>query len=179
MDRIESIIKEIKSLPIHEHAFMRFEDVVFSDEARSLCEKNVCGKFGKYWTCPPAVGSTEACKKKCSEYKHAFIFTTVNKLKNQYDMDGWRSAIKKHEKVTDRVVTVFRGFDKDLLALSTQGCLLCNTCTYPDAPCKHPDHMFPATEAYGILVVEQAKKSNIKYNNGENTVTYFSMIFFN
>jgi hypothetical protein len=39
--------------------------------------------------------------------------------------------------------------------------------------------MYPATEGYGILVMQQAKVCNIKYNNGVDTITYFSMVFFN
>jgi len=144
-----------------------------------LCEQNACGLFGTSWACPPAVGRVADCKIRCQEYAYAFMFTTVNNLNGQYDMKGWMDARKKHEKVTDTVVSVFRGYDKDLLALSTEGCTLCKKCTYPTAPCKHPDRMYPATEGYGVLVMEQARKYKVKYNNGANTVTYFSLIFFN
>lgn len=173
------LFQDIESLPIHEHAFMRSVDVIFSDEVRSLCEKNGCGLFSTSWACPPAVGSVADCQKRCLEYTYAFMFTTVNDLKGQYDMEGWNHARKKHEKVTDAVVSVFRRYDKSLLALSTEGCALCKKCTYPNATCKYPDRMYPATEGYGILVLEQARKNNVKYNNGANTVTYFSMLFFN
>lgn len=179
MSRNAKLLKDIESLPIQEHALMRSGDVIFSEEVRLLCENNGCGLFCTSWACPPAMGSMADCKKRCLEYKYAFMFTTVKDLKGQYDMEGWRHARKKHEKVTDTVVNVFRKYDKDLLALSTEGCALCKECTYPNAPCKHPDCMYPATEGFGILVLEQARKYNVPYNNGKNTVTYFSMIFFN
>ncbi len=173
------ITHDIENLPIHEYAFIPSNKVIFSDEVRSLCENNSCGHFGTSWACPPAVGTVAACKKKCIEYEHAFMFTTVNGLKYQHDMEGWIQARKKHEKVTEAVVRVFRRFDEKVLALSTEGCLLCKNCTYPNAPCKDPSRMYPATEGYGILVIEQARKSKMQYNNGTNTVTYFSMLFFN
>ena len=176
---MQSFFKDIHILPIHEHVILQSEDVVFSDEVRFLCEKNGCGLFGTSWACPPAIGSVADCKKRCLEYKYAFMFTTVNDLKGQYDMEGWRHARKKHEQVTDSVVSVFRRYGEDFLALSTEGCAICKKCTFPNVPCKHPDRMYPATEGYGILVLEQARKNNMRYNNGKNTVTYFSMIFFN
>ena len=179
MDRNTKISFDFEGLPIHEYVFMRSEEVVFSDEVRSLCEQNSCGLYGTSWACPPAVGSVEACKKRSLEYKYAFMFTTVNDLQSQYDMEGWTSTRKEHEKVTDAVVSVFLKYEKNLLVLSTEGCLLCKNCTYPDTPCKHPNRMHPPTEAYGIMVMQQAKNSNMKYYNGPNTVTYFSMIFFN
>jgi predicted metal-binding protein len=175
----QNLSQDIEGLPIHESVFMRSKEVIFSDQVRSLCEQNRCGLFGTSWACPPAVGSVTACKKRCLKYKQAFMFTTVNDLKSQYDMEGWTLARKKHEKVTDAIVNVFRSYDKNLLVLSTEGCLLCKNCTYPDTPCKHPDRMYPAIEGYGIMVIQQARKSNMQYHNGVNTVTYFSMIFFN
>ncbi|WP_459931558.1 DUF2284 domain-containing protein [Desulfosporosinus burensis] len=60
----------------------------------------------------------------------------------------------------------------------TEGCNLCEKCTYPEKPCRFPNRMFPATESFGIMVIQQAPLCNIKYNNGANAITYFSMIFF-
>lgn len=116
---------DIRCLPIHEYTFMKSENVVFADEVRALCEQNACGLFGTSWACPPAVGNISVCKNRCLEYTYAFMFTTVNNLSSQYDMKEWMDARRKHEKVTDTVVSVFRRYDKNLLALSTEGCTLC------------------------------------------------------
>lgn len=174
----KNIEDAIKHLPIHEYTFFKSEDVVFSDEVRSLCEKNSCGMYGTSWACPPAVGTVDECREQCGQYKNVFMFTTATKMKSGYDMQGWLSARKEHEKLTDQVAKVFREHYKDPLILSTEGCSVCTSCTYPTEPCRFPDRMYPATEAYGILVMKQAQICNIKYNNGINTVTYFSMIFF-
>lgn len=178
-DTILKIKHEITCISIHEYAFLKPDDVIFSDEVRDLCRKNTCGMYGTSWACPPAVGSIEECKAKCLLYKHAFIFTTVSKTKRKFDLEGWKRARIEHEKITDDVAKVFRYHAKESLVLSTEGCLLCKKCTFPDAPCRLPDRMYPATEGFGILVMKQAKECNIKYYNGPNTVTYFSMVFFN
>ena len=169
----------VRNLDIHEYAFLLSEEVIFSEEVRRLCEKNACGQYGTCWACPPAVGSLEACRNRCLECKNAFLFSTVNSLKNQYDMEGWEISRRKHEKVTDTVVGIFQKYDEAFLTLSTEGCLLCKKCTYPDSPCKLPSRMYPATEGFGIMVVQLAANCKIKYHNGANTVTYFSIIFFN
>lgn len=58
------------------------------------------------------------------------------------------------------------------------GCSLCgDACTYPDAPCRHPDRARRSMEACGMEVTTLAKDCGIHYMNGENTVTYFSILF--
>ena len=64
------------------------------------------------------------------------------------------------------------------LVLTSEGCRNCQTCTYPDAPCRFPDRMCPSVESYGIFVNEEAAEAGIHYINGANTVTYFGNVFF-
>lgn len=176
----KNIIEEkIKDLPIHEYTFFKSEDVFFSDEVRGFCVDNKCGMYGTSWACPPIVGSIEECRQQCLQYEDVLLFTTATEVKSSFDMKGWLTARKKHENLTDQIAKVFRAIEENSLILSTEGCTVCKTCTYPDAPCRFPERMYPATEGYGILVMQQAKQCKIKYNNGPNTVTYFSMIFFN
>ena len=62
--------------------------------------------------------------------------------------------------------------------LSTGGCHLCKTCTYPDAPCRFPDRMSPSISSYGIIAANLAESAGMPYINGENTVTYFGLLCF-
>lgn len=176
---IEKVIAQKKeSLKIHEYAFIKSEEVIFSQEVRGICEKNTCRMYGTSWACPPATGSIEDCKKQCLGYQYAFIFTTATQLKKKYDIAGWREAAITHEAVTENVGQIFRKEFSNPLILSTEGCTICPKCTYPEKPCRFPERMFPATESYCIMVMQLAPSVGIRYNNGLNTVTYFSMIFF-
>ncbi len=179
MSKISTIKEAIAHLPIHESAFMNTSDVIFSEEVRKLCEQNKCGLYGKSWACPPAIGNLADCQARCLAFKQAFIFSTATELEKRYDMEGWKNASRAHEKLTEQVVRSFKSQVSELLALSTEGCFLCETCTYPDAPCRQPERMYPATEGYGIMMIQQAKKCSINYYNGKDSVTFFSMIFFN
>jgi predicted metal-binding protein len=179
MKEIERIIlQEKENLKIHEYAFAEANQVGFSHEVRSLCERNACGMYGKSWACPPAVGSVEQCKIECSEFKNAFVFTSLAGLQNKHDVGEWRQARIVHEAITENVVRIFRSSCDKILALSTEGCTICKTCTYPNQPCRFPERMFPATEGFGIYVIQLANTCGIKYNNGPNTLTYFSVVFF-
>ena len=62
--------------------------------------------------------------------------------------------------------------------LSTESCAICEKCAYPDAPCRHPDRMFPCIESYGILVTELAEKNGITFMGGSGLVTWFSLILY-
>ena len=59
--------------------------------------------------------------------------------------------------------------------LSTESCAICEKCAYPDAPCRHPDRMFPCVESYGIVATALAERNGIEFYNG-NLVTWFSVL---
>jgi predicted metal-binding protein len=179
MRNIDEIIKNGKDrLGLHEYEFIKTDDIVFSDEVRKACEKNVCGLYGTSWACPPAVGTMEQCRKQCGAYENAIIFTTLTVLEDKYDFDKWREAGARHESVTDFAAEIIKAEFEKVLVLSTEGCSVCPKCTYPNSPCRFPERMHPAAEGYGILVTETAKKCGIQYNNGSDTITFFSLILF-
>ncbi len=62
--------------------------------------------------------------------------------------------------------------------LGAGGCDICEKCTYPNSPCRFPQKAKPSVEASGVDVVTLCKETGLKYINGVNTVTYFSIAFF-
>ena len=64
----------------------------------------------------------------------------------------------------------------ETLTLSTESCAICKKCAYPDAPCRHPDKMFPCVESYGILVTNMAEQCGIEFIEGGNVVVWFSLV---
>ena len=57
--RIEEVLS---GFPICEYAFLRPEELPFSEKVRYIC-RTECPRYGKSWACPPAVGTVEACRK--------------------------------------------------------------------------------------------------------------------
>lgn len=167
-----------RELGIRECKIATTELLVFAPETRRLCEQNVCGQLGKTWACPPAVGSYATCVKTCRAFRNMMVFSTVTDLRGRYNPRGWHEAKIRHERATAVIAAEFRRDRPDVLVLSTEGCEVCERCTYPDAPCAFPEQCFPSVEGYGILVMEVVKKLGMRYHYGPEQLAYFSFVLF-
>ena len=176
MDRA-AIEEKITQFPICEYAFIRPEEIPFSEKVRYICETE-CPRYGTSWSCPPAVGTVEECKARCLAFSGGFIFTTVSEGVDLENMDAMLAMRGDHEKITRQIKKIFREKCGDVEAFSTESCAICKTCSYPDAPCRHPEYMFPSVEGQGILVTELAEKYGLTFLNGSDVVTWFSLILY-
>lgn len=158
-----------------ETACISTRQIPFGDFVRAACEENACGKYGACWTCPPAVGSVESLQKRILSYDKAIVYTTVHTLEDSFDIEGMFEAGKQHKHFD---LSLCRHLGNEKMLLSSGACSLCSRCTYPDAPCRHPERALISVEACGIDVTALAKECGIRYYNGENTVTYFSMLLY-
>lgn len=168
---------KITQYPICEYAWLSVEDIPFLEQVRYIC-RTECPRYGTSWSCPPAVGTVEECKARCQQYKGAFLFTTMEEVIDISDMEETLRTRRAHETITRQVAALMREQSQDLLILSTESCDNCEICAYPDAPCRHPELMFPCIESYGILVTELAEKCGISFMSGGNIVIWFSIIFY-
>ena len=163
-----------------EYAVIPTAALNFSPELLRACESNVCGNYNKCWTCPPAIGPLEQQKEKITAFSSAFVFTTKFSLEDSFDYEGMMKAKDCHNKLT---AEMHEKFGKTNPAYGAGGCKICasaNTdavCAYPE-PCRFPDKTYSSVEAAGINVTELSRAGGIHYNNGPNTITYFSMILF-
>jgi len=160
---------------VFEYAVISTRDIIFSSELLKACEANVCGKYNKNWTCPPAVGSLEKQKEKITSFSNAFVFTTKCDLEDSFDYEGMEKGKECHNLLT---AEMNEQFGKTNPVYGASSCKVCKPCAYPEA-CRFPEKVYPPIEAAGINVTELSKSGNIHYNNGPNTITYFSMILFN
>lgn len=176
---MQTIIEEKKNdLGIHQYAFLKTDDLHFSQGVRDLCKMNSCGEYGKTWACPPGVGTLEECQAKIMNYDNLFVFTTLHPLEDSYDFEGMMDGKSKHTELCPKIADIFRQEYSNLLILSAEGCGRCKSCTYPDAPCRFPETLYPSIESYGVEVNQLAKTAGVNYINGANTVTYFGCIFY-
>lgn len=177
-DKVQKKIEEkITGFPICEYAFIRPEEIPFSEKVRYIC-RTECPRYGKSWSCPPAVGAVEECRKRCIAFEGGFIFTTVSEGADLENMDAMLAMRADHEKITRQIVKIFREEYEKVQAFSTESCAICETCSYPDGPCRHPEYMMPSVEGQGILVTELAEAHGITFLNGSDVVTWFSLILY-
>ncbi|MDR1506408.1 MAG: DUF2284 domain-containing protein [Treponema sp.] len=165
----------------YEWGFISTAELVFSPELYKTCSTNVCGHYNTTWTCPPASGALEEQRAKILSYKNAFIFTTKYRLEDSFDWEGMTLARETHTALTVEIREKLGGTFPVYGAGSCPCCKLYaggESCAFPD-PCRFPDKKISSIEAAGINVTDLSRSAGVKYNNGANTVTYFSMVLFN
>ena len=176
MDR-ELLERQLAELPLYQYAFIRTEDLCFSERIRWICEHE-CPMYNKTWACPPAVGSVEECKERCLAFDEALLIATITEVSDIANIDETLSTRGPHEEITREVLGLVRGQGAEAIALSTEACAVCESCAWPDAPCRHGDRMFPCVESHGIVVTDLAERTGIDFYAEGNLVTWFSLIFF-
>jgi len=168
---------QLAAFPIYDYRWIETSQIDFSEKVRTVCEMNDCGMYGKRWVCPPAIGTVADVIQKLKNYPKAFVFSTVAELSDAFYFDASLKSRKMHEDVTYQVKEIFEKTYPDVFVLST-GCLSCPSCTYPEAPCRHPDRAFSTIESHGIHIMQLAKKLAMDFDFGPQAVVYFSIIFY-
>ena len=163
---------------ITEAGHIKPDELCFGEEIRKLCEGNVCRNYGASWACPPAVGPVEECRRRCLAYGDAMLFAAAYPLADSFDFEGMKAAHGLFKRVCDRLYFAAPEKTAGFLLLSNEGCSRCESCTYPSAPCRMPDMLFPSLEGFGIYVNKAASSAGIRYINGPDTVTYFGLLLY-
>lgn len=157
---------------------IKIENLKFYPEVRKICESNGCGNYNTNWTCPPAMGTLEECKKICMKYTDMILFSNQYQLEDSWDIEGMQQGHIDFQHITDNIEDKINVYDKieKYMILSNEGCLRCEKCAYPE-PCRFPDKLHPALEGFGFIVSELAKEAGMPYYN-KDCVTYFGAVLF-
>ena len=148
---------------------------------RATCEMNQCGAYGKNWTCPPFIGPVEELMEKVKSYPMGILYQTVYEIEDSFDIEGMNEASRRHGELSRAInEKLFSGIaGEEYLHLANGGCKICRPCgKVNDEPCRFPEKALASMEGYGIDVYNTTKGTELKYINGQNTVTYFSLILF-
>lgn len=176
MDR-KWLEEQLAQLPLYLYEFIDISELVFTDRVRYVCETE-CPMYGKSWACPPAVGEVEACRARCLAFEKALLISTIAEVSDIANIEETLATRAPHEAITRQVHEMVKKQASATMVLSTEACAHCETCTYPDAPCRFPDRMYPCVESHGILVTDLAEKYGIDFLAGSNVVTWFSLILY-
>jgi predicted metal-binding protein len=124
------------------------------------------------------VGTVEECKERCLSYPNGLLITTMTEVRDIADIEETLATRPGHEEITREAEAIVREQGVETYVLSTESCAGCEKCSYPDAPCRHKDKMYPCVESHGILVTELAENYGIEFQAGANIVTWFSLILY-
>lgn len=176
----QKFIDAAVSLGADKAAVIPGEGVAVSPEFRKACEANACGYYGRCWMCPPDVGDIGALIEKVRGYPWALVYQSIHRLEDSLDIEGMQEASERHSKLSRDIERALKGeLPKGYLHLICGGCHFCGACAKRDGqPCRAPEEARASLESHGIDVYRTAEAAGLRYINGANTVTYFSMILF-
>lgn len=173
----QKLLEIVRELGAKEAAVLPLSEVPFEPEFRTLCERNACGKYGTSWMCPPHVGEIDLLIARAKSYRNMLVYQTVSPLEDSFDIEGMLEAGREMNALNGRVKERLSEIVPGALYLGAGGCRVCEACAYPE-PCRAPEKACASLEAYGVSVSELAARVEMKYINGENTVTYFGAVLF-
>ena len=184
MGNKEKTLDMLTSLPVNHGAYkanvIDASEIVLDRAFRDMCASNSCGMYGKCHMCPPDVGDIDELMAQTANYDYVLVYQTVTELEDSFDFEGMIEAKKKSYPLAQSLREVFADMSiTKTLHLGAGGCGVCETCAKKtNEPCRFPEKAMPSLEAYGVNVSELAKSSDMKYINGQNTVTYFGAVLF-
>jgi len=146
----------------------------FMQDIRDMCNAEQCDQYGKSWSCPPACAPLEEIRENIKKYSAGILVQTVSEIEDSYDWDGIIAAGTLQKKNFARMWDELEKEYSDILALGSGACKLCEACTYPDNPCRHPDRKEESMEAYGLFVSKVCKDNGLAYNYGSDKMAFTS-----
>lgn len=153
---------------------LKVDTIVLHPEVREMCASRRCTRYGHSWSCPPHVGSLEACRARIARYREGILVQTVQEIEDSFDGEGMMKAERLHKERFYTLQDQIAALDPEHLAISAGSCTRCKECSCPDAPCRFPEKAVSSMEAYGMLVLEVCKVNGLNYYYGSNKIAYTS-----
>lgn len=179
MTDVQKLTDTARALGADNTAFVAVAEIPFRREFRAACAQNACGKYGTCWMCPPDVGDIDEMIANAKSRQSAFIFQTVSRLEDSFDVEGMQLAAQKHNELLHLLAQEAQRILTDPIKLGAGACQVCARCAKNDnIPCLSPEKAVASLEAYGIDVPELAALCGMRYTNGPNTATFFGGFLF-
>ena len=172
----ENIESYIKQFPLYQYAFIKPDDVEYSEKVRQLCKRS-CPHYGASWSCPPAIGKIEKCRETCLKYSDLLVFSTVTELSEASDKE-MAAAQAEHERLTKMICSHMTSQGYITYVLSSSWCKNCSKCTFPRDFCRQPEEMYPCIESHGIIVADLMDQCEMDHYLGGSLYLLFSLIYF-
>lgn len=176
----QKLVKAALAAGAHKAIMLPAETIVLSDTFREICRTGGCGAYGRCWVCPPHIGEIHELMAKVRAFPKALWYQSVGTIEDSFDFEGMMAAGRDHALLGQRIQAAAEELiTGEFLHLSCGGCHLCEKCAAVEGkPCRMPDKVLHPMEGYGVDVYQTTKDTDLKYINGQNTVTFFGMILF-
>ena len=170
-------LEEAKKLGFDVAVALDPQKLVAREDVRGMCAEDKCGAYNKNWTCPPAIGTVEACQEKMRRYTKGILVQSIGHAQKAVDSRCYRETEKRHMENFRTLAEAIREEYPQALCLGAGGCRVCKQCAYP-APCRFPDQAISSMEGYGLFVTQVCRDAGIPYHHGDRTITYTACVLF-
>jgi predicted metal-binding protein len=140
---------------------------------REYCNPEGCPNHGSNWVCPPGCGTLEECAERVGKFSRGLLLQSVSALKPLFA--DYKGLNRKHNLRLREFIEKYCAGQMDVLALSSGGCIFCDTCAYPE-PCVKPDVRMNSLSAYGIDVGKLCEKAGLEYAFRPDRVYYVALV---
>lgn len=151
----------------------------FLPEVRSMCAADRCQSYNKNWSCPPACCTLEEAAERAGSYSRGVLLQTVGDREDSYDFEAMVEVSHRNREQFDALTDALRAQKADVFPMSAGTCTRCEHCTYPDAPCRFPEKVFPSMEACGLFVSKVCKDNQVPYYYGDDKIAYTCCVLYN
>jgi len=146
----------------------------FLQEIRDMCNPKQCRNYNTSWSCPPACPPLEEMRERAKKFTNGILVQTVGDLEDSMDWDGIMETGARHKENFGKMRAALDKKYTALLAMGAGECKICETCTYPDAPCRFPDKIEISMEASGLFVSKVCTDNHLGYNYGPEKIAFTS-----
>ncbi len=151
----------------------------FLPEVREMCAAGRCQKYDTNWACPPACGTLEEMAEKAKHFSKGILIQTIGDVEDSFDFEAMAEISKQNETNFNRLVDALIDAGVDCWPMTAGTCTRCKQCTYPDAPCRFPNKLFPSMEACGLVVSKVCSDAGVPYYYGSQKLAYTGCVLYN
>lgn len=176
MDPTQSLVSLAAQNGFDRAASLPLQKIWFHPEYYRYCEENLCGHFGTNWACPSAPGGAEYWNLHRRGYRHAVLVQSHGRFfKGAKAADAEALRVQHHWHFL-AFVQAARAAGHTVQGFSADTCLVCETCTCPTAPCRHPDKCFPSVAGVGLDGAKVCALAGLPYGNFEEEITFLGLL---
>jgi predicted metal-binding protein len=175
-NRVQSLIEAAMAAGFTHAARLKGETLRFLPEVREMCNADRCHHYNTNWMCPPACGTLEECAARAAGFEEGIIVQSVGDVEDSFDFEAMQRIQELHKKCFQDLAATLSAAFPSVLALGAGSCSLCESCSYPDAPCRSPEKALSSMEANGLWVSDVCEKNGVPYNYGEKKMAFTSCI---
>jgi predicted metal-binding protein len=104
---------------------------------------------------------------------------TIGDCEDSYDFEAMKETAEQNTRNFEKLVDELVEQKVDCWPMTAGSCTRCKVCTYPDAPCRFPEKVFPSMEACGLFVSKVCKDNDVPYYYGSQKLAYTGCVLYN